>query len=443
MSGLLGTKLRAAVAGTALEEALERSGAPFLDRYRTLPAADFREGTVVEGLARVLATRHEAARFLAGRSSLLDRVRELDARYLERRGRELEAEPGPGAVPDLESFLDELRVLRREETVLAACLDLSGSVSFERVSTFLSIVAETVLRRAVAAARSVSRAAIPLCLIGMGKIGGREFTYYSDLDLLFLYQGEADVISEASRVARRVISYVSTMTPAGVAYAVDTRLRPSGQQGMLVTSFEAFERYQHEKAELWEHLALVRGRAVAGDRELGSAVLDRIRTARRAGDGELWAYAAQMRARVERERARERVGVLDFKTGPGGLMDLDFLAAAGALERSSHLAWPRHPSVPALLRAAAPGAGLEPLLGAYAFLRQVEARVRWVTGRGTDRLVRDDPRSALVAELLGCPSGPGSLRRRIEAARRTVRAAFHRVVEARTIAALGPGSKAP
>ena len=114
-------------------------------------------------------------------------------------------------------------------------------------------------------------------VIGMGKLAGMEFTYHSDLDLIFLTEGGAEAVHEASRIGQRLISYLATMTGAGVAYSVDTRLRPSGRQGTLVTTFSAFERYQCERAQTWEHLAMLRARPVAGATESAQATLDRVR----------------------------------------------------------------------------------------------------------------------------------------------------------------------
>jgi glutamate-ammonia-ligase adenylyltransferase len=126
-------------------------------------------------------------------------------------------------------------------------------------------------------------------VIGMGKIAGREFTYHSDLDLIFLYEGGPEEIARTSRIGQRLISYLSTMTGAGVAYAVDTRLRPSGQQGMLVTSYQGFDQYQCEQAKTWEHLALLRARAIAGDVETAQKLLDRVRrTVIGGGPGRTW-----------------------------------------------------------------------------------------------------------------------------------------------------------
>ena len=110
------------------------------------------------------------------------------------------------------------------------------------MSEYLSIVAEATTRAALALARRELRGADhgAFAVIGMGKIAGREFTYHSDLDLIFLYGGDTE-IDRASRLGQRLISYLTTMTGAGIAYEVDTRLRPSGQQGMLVASFAGYE----------------------------------------------------------------------------------------------------------------------------------------------------------------------------------------------------------
>ena len=282
--------------------------------------------------------------------------RQADAETLRRRATELALSAREEPAGDLETALDALRLLRREETALAACCELGGLAPFELVSEFLSILAEAITARALQLARrgpAASRQAF--AVIGMGKIAGREFTHHSDLDLIFLYEGGPDEVSLASRIGQRLIAYLTTMTGAGIAYAVDTRLRPSGQKGMLVTSFEGFTRYQCETAETWEHLALLRSRPIAGEVAQAGDAFAAIRQHVLRGGGKPWPYLADLRARVERERAREGSGPLAFKTGPGGLMDIDFLAGGGLLERGAR-EFPALPSVAALLACTLPGA---------------------------------------------------------------------------------------
>lgn len=239
-----------------------------------------------------------------------------------------------------------------------------------------------------------------------------------------------------SRVVQRTIAYLGTMTGAGVAYAVDTRLRPSGQQGTLVTSFDAFERYQQERAELWEHLALMRARAIGGESARSDRVLEGVRGALFRARPTPWRYVADVRGRIEQERAREGAAAIDLKTGSGGLVDVEFLAQAGMLERGHERVFPPVPSIPALLRSAQSGPNVDRLLEQYAFLRRVEARARWLAGRGVDRLTRDSGDLAALAELVETGWSGERLWERVASAREAVRAAFVRVIEAETIRAL-------
>src|SRR5262249_38663449 len=338
----------------------------------------------------------------------------------------------------LEAGLAALRVLRREETCLGAVLALGGAVPFEALSAFLSALAEAIAQRALALARR-GRAA-ELSVIGLGKIAGREFTYHSDLDLVFLHEGGPAELAEASRVGQRLISYLTTMTGAGVAYAVDTRLRPSGRQGALVTSLEGFERYQTRQAETWEHLALLRSRAIAGRTQEGQAALDRVRGRSLAAAGAPWPSLAPLRQRVHAERGGESKTAPAIKAGPGGLMDVDFLAEGGVLERCP-AELPPLPAIPALLRAARDGAGAEALLEDYAFLRRVESRARWVAGRAVEAVDLAPPAGPLVAELVAPGLAPGAPGGRLAAPRARMGAPSEAVLAAGPTAALPGGAR--
>ncbi len=435
MSGFA-ERLAAAVAGTPLAERFPTTAAPFLERRRRDAAGARLSAPVLTGLARLLATEPRSAGFMSYRPALLERLAAADASTLATRARELEDADPSQAPQDLEEALDALRLLRREETCLAACLDLGGVASFEDVSGFLSVLAETVTRRAFALASRVLGPSpdAPLCLIAMGKLAGREFTYHSDLDLIFLHAGAAHEAEGPSRMAQRVISYLTTMTGAGVAYAVDTRLRPSGQQGALVTTFDGFERYQIHEAATWEHVALMRARPIAGEVARGEAVLAEVRRQLLQRAEVPWEYLADLRRRVEVERGRELDGSIALKAGRGGLMDVDFLAAGALLERGT-AAFPALPSVAAMLRAVVAGGSVETLLADYHFLRVLEARARWCAGRAVEVLADDEQRPS-VAELFAPGLGVRELLRRIEATRSRVRSAWDAVLAAGSITAL-------
>jgi glutamate-ammonia-ligase adenylyltransferase len=439
MKRSLEERLTDAVAGSDLAKRLPICGAPFLELRSEDPAARALDGRVLTGLARVLASQPKAAGFLSHRPELLERIAHSDAETLIERARELLASSLRTDPDDLEGCLDELRILRRDETCLAACLDLGQVVDFEAVSHFLSIVAETITRLALDLARRSVDPSLPelaFSVIGMGKIAGREFTYHSDLDLIFLYEGGPDEVARVSRIGQRLVAYLSTMTGAGVAYTVDTRLRPSGQQGMLVTSYAGFEQYQCEKAQTWEHLALLRARAIAGGVDAAQAVLDRTRQAVIGAGQDDWAYLADMRARVEAERGGESEGAIPIKTGRGGLMDIDFVAGGGLLERGA-VFLPAVPSVPAMLRAVAGGNRVETLLSDYRTLRVLVARCRWCRSHATEELQTEDESLGIVAELLEPGLAPFELLERVASVRERVRAAYDAVVGAGSIRALG------
>jgi glutamate-ammonia-ligase adenylyltransferase len=425
-------RLCRAVAGTPLAKRLPAAVAPLLERRGDHPALRDLDGAPLRGLARAAAAWPETAVFLSRRTALLERLARADAGSLARRTRELETwrpavEPG-----DLEGALDALRLLRREESCLAGCLHHAGLALFPEVSEFLSVLAETIVREALELARR-SAPGLEFAVVGMGKIAGREFTYHSDLDLIFLYAGGAEQVDAASRVGQRLVSYLTTMTPAGVAYAVDTRLRPSGGQGMLVTSLPAFERYQCEQAQTWEHVAMLRARPIAGSIAAAAATLARVRERVRLRHAPPWPELAEIRTRVEVERGSAAGGV-PFKTGVGGLMDVDFLAGGGLLERAAAL--PTLPGVPALLRAAVRGPRVEAVLAGYELVRRVEASARWIAGRPVERLPTDPTALALVAELAEPGLAGDALLDRIDGVRARVRGAYADVISAGTIAAL-------
>jgi glutamate-ammonia-ligase adenylyltransferase len=433
VTGSFEGRLARVLEGTALLEQLPVVAASFLEQRAKDPAVERLDGPVLEGLARVLATSPEAASYLSRRPALLERIADAGPDLLKLP----EAPAGWPEPSDLETSLDELRIARRDATVIAACADLGGVTPFEEVSAFLSLVAERTVQQALGMAESLQRGtAGGLGVIGMGKIAGRELTYHSDLDLIFLYRGDGPDLQIPSRVAQRLIAYLSTMTGAGVAYAVDSRLRPSGRQGALVTNFSAFEDYQRERAAAWEHMALMRARAIAGEIEAAERHLEAVRAVVRTRGVDPWPGVAHMRQRVEAERGAETQNRIQFKTGRGGIMDVEFLAAGALLESSGTPGEPDWPSVPDMLRHVVRGTRVERLLEGYRFLRLVEARVRWLAGRPVDHFSTAGDVPRLVADLLEPELGPEGLLRRLAEIREATRAAYDEAVGAGSIRAL-------
>jgi glutamate-ammonia-ligase adenylyltransferase len=274
------------------------------------------------------------------------------------------------APDDLEMQMDALRQFQQSAVVHAAAADLAGNAPLMKVSDFLTWTAEQVIRKALQIAwrQLVTRHGRPQCIehgrlrdarfavVAYGKLGGWELGYGSDLDLVFLHDSRSgeqqtngpkvlDNIEFFTRLAQRVINILSIPTTSGVLYQVDTRLRPSGTSGLIVSSIDGFALYQEQQAWTWEHQALLRARPVAGDKE----VADMFRSIRRSvlsrerDKGKLREDIATMRARMREEQ--KRVGEdFDIKLDAGGLTDIEFMVQyavlAHAHENPTLLDWP-------------------------------------------------------------------------------------------------------
>ena len=189
-------------------------------------------------------------------------------------------------------------------------------------------------------------------VLGYGSLGGRELGFGSDLDVVFVYDAPANAMSDgaraldaprwSARLAQKIVALLGAPTGAGRLYDIDVRLRPDGAKGLLVSTIASFEDYQRQRAWTWEHQALVRARAVAGDAAL-CAEFERVRaqTLAQPRDGDkLREDVASMRARMRAELDRSGSGRFDLqrfdlKQGEGGLVDLEFLLQYGVLRGSA------------------------------------------------------------------------------------------------------------
>jgi glutamate-ammonia-ligase adenylyltransferase len=262
-----------------------------------------------------------------------------------RRGREELEHDLSGLVnasTEFESRLDAIRTFRHQEFLRIAIADVAGELDLHEVEAELTLLAETVLNQALSLAYSevAPRFEIPTALklscIAMGRLGAAEMSYNSDLDLIFVYDSEGDAMrgrEVAARVVQKLIAILETRTREGYAYKLDLRLRPSGNQGPLVTSLEGFREYHRQSSAVWERQALVRARVVAGDRALGE-VVEAAREEFVFGRGLATKEVreiAQMRTRMENEIGAESKARLNLKQGRGGLVDVEFVAQMMAL----------------------------------------------------------------------------------------------------------------
>ncbi|WP_449252241.1 bifunctional [glutamate--ammonia ligase]-adenylyl-L-tyrosine phosphorylase/[glutamate--ammonia-ligase] adenylyltransferase [Chitinimonas lacunae] len=230
---------------------------------------------------------------------------------------------------DSEVEMDLLRHFQHQQVFRLVAQDLAGRWPLTQLSDHLSDLADLVLdvtlNRTWAELSKRHRERASFAAIGYGKLGGKELGYGSDLDVIFIYDDpDPDAGELYARLARRVMSWLSTTTPAGSLYEIDLRLRPNGSSGLLVSSLDAFKRYQSDEAWVWEHQALTRARFAAGDEELGRRfeVVRRELLAQRRDPQRLAEEVVKMRERMlVTHPALEH----DVKHRRGGLVDVEFI----------------------------------------------------------------------------------------------------------------------
>ncbi|PLY02169.1 MAG: bifunctional [glutamate--ammonia ligase]-adenylyl-L-tyrosine phosphorylase/[glutamate--ammonia-ligase] adenylyltransferase [Desulfuromonas sp.] len=288
--------------------------------------------------------------------SLVSRSYATPFKDLEEMEKELEARLFEAT--DYERELEALRRYRNEEFLRISLNDVEGHTPQGEKTYQLSCLAIACLRAAFNIARNelIPRYGLPyvmdedgvrkkagFCIVGMGKLGGMELNYHSDLDIIFIYQGEGKTVPTDgtdperfkelsnqqyfSRLAQRIISVLTLATQDGSVYQIDTRLRPSGNQGPLVTSRKAFAEYHASTAQLWERQALTKALVVSGPKKMRCELQSFIRSL--AYDAPLEEDIAtdiiRLRDRMEKEIARESSETLNLKTGRGGMVDVEFL----------------------------------------------------------------------------------------------------------------------
>jgi glutamate-ammonia-ligase adenylyltransferase len=312
---------------------------------------------------------------------------------------------------DMEERMDALRRFKNAEVLRLAAAFWTNQMPVETLLPQLSDLAQLTLQTALAwveaemqrrhgSVRTGNGQVAPFIVIALGKLGGREMGLASDLDLVYLYDASLDTESDGAlplpapiwfaRLGQRLIHILSTLTRAGLLYQIDMRLRPSGQSGPLVTTLEAFSRYQHESAWTWEHQALTRARWVAGDGELG-ARFTRLRAeilSRPRHPEQLVEDVRSMRQRIYRSKTIAQ-DAFHLKLSPGGLTDIEFLvqfAMLGACSRQPTLCQDTGTAagIAALTRAGIWNAERGAVLGqAWRLYRQEENR-RWLNLQGNE-----------------------------------------------------------
>jgi glutamate-ammonia-ligase adenylyltransferase len=400
-------------------EALARLAAATGDRQELLlRLADDREGR--RALLALLGSSRAFASALAVHPSWLENVlgvvgvaRVASCRELRARLRGMLS-----ATRDRAGRLAVLRRFRRRETLVIAARDFCGRADLDAVTAGISAVAEATVAEALEIARAETGCtASRLAVLALGKLGGAELNYSSDIDLIFVSAGPD---RRESELAEELLRQLSEPAEEGVAYRVDMRLRPEGSAGTLVWELEPALAYYRERARPWERQALIKCRPIAGDPETGCRFMVGV-------EDFVWrpglttaqvARACQLRSEMERAAGSGRDGV-EVKSGPGGIRDVEFAVQILQLAHGAAHPQVRHGGTLTALAALEECGLIDPprarsLRSGYEFLRRVEHCLQTMDELALHEVPADPLARAALARRLGYGGSPESARREFE-----------------------------
>jgi len=362
---------------------------------------------ILKLLASLFGMSEFLSKIFIGHPELLDSMITRGYAYLQKERATMGAELDAllAQADDFEEQLDAMRRYRHEEFLRIGINDIYGKMKQPEVALQLTDLAEVCLAAACRmAAADLSRFGRPIvfeedgckheasfAVLGMGKLGGYELNYHSDLDIIYIYDGQGTTDGEKSitnreyfaKLGQKIISVLTTQTREGYVYKIDTRLRPSGNAGPLVTSLESFQNYHATEAQIWERQALTKARLILGPPELKSAVEAVIESTVYGGGAEAMVRSEihRLRMRMENELARESAGSYNIKTGRGGMVDVEFIVQF--LQLSNGFVFPEVRSCNTLTALEAmqrldilAGDDFRALDEGYRFLRRLENRLR-------------------------------------------------------------------
>ncbi|TFW08306.1 bifunctional [glutamate--ammonia ligase]-adenylyl-L-tyrosine phosphorylase/[glutamate--ammonia-ligase] adenylyltransferase [Oxalobacteraceae bacterium OM1] len=288
----------------------------------------------LDRVVRMMAASDWAAKYLTQHPILLDEL--LDDRSLKAAPdwtafaaevqRQLDAYDG-----DTEHQMNVLRDLHHAQLFRLLAQDLEGALTVERLADHLSALADVLVGATIRAVwRTIHnrhREEPLFAVVAYGKLGGKELGYASDLDVIFLYDDpDQEAPALYAKLAQRFITWMTSHTPSGILFDIDIALRPDGASGLLVSSVNAFEKYQANSAWLWEHQALTRARYCAGDAAIG-ARFEAIREAvlRQQRDPDVLRREVLAMRKKLHDAHPNRSELFDLKHDAGGMIDIEFI----------------------------------------------------------------------------------------------------------------------
>ncbi len=307
----------------------------------------------------------------------------------------------PAEVDGVVDAARRLRRWKRRGLFRIAARDLLGASDLPTVGRELAALADVCLGEALL----IARPEVPLAIIAMGKLGGRELNYASDVDVLFVHDGDSRL---AERAARTLLGVMSTPGVDGLVFRTDADLRPEGRAGALTRSVEGFAAYYERWAQTWEFQALIKARRVAGDRALGTRFIELTEPYvwPEVLDASAIREIQAMKGRAEQELRKRGLEEREVKRGRGGIRDVEFSVQLLQLVHGRHDPSLRSANTLDALDALSAGAYVDAadaaeLRGAYCFLRTVEHRLQLVDEQQTHTLPATVEARMRLARVLG------------------------------------------
>ena len=343
-----------------------------------------------------------------------------------------------------ESQLNALKRLHRRELLRIGAQDILGHADVAAATFQLSLLADAVIDAALQiATRQMNEkfgwsAQIPFCVVGLGKLGGSELNYSSDIDVIFVYAEERDADDRGNpgaheyftRLAERLIRHLTQLTDEGYLYRVDVRLRPEAGAGPLVRSMESYTAYYESRGEMWERQMLIKARPVAGDKALGREFLKNLEpfVYPRSFMTSPAASVARIKARIEATVGDEA----NVKLMPGGIRDIEFIVQTLQLLNGGRNPAVRERNTIKAINALGDAGHLttgerRDLESAYAFFRMVEHRLQTMLNTQTHTLPSDDQALGVLGRRCGIAS-VGEMRGTLVRHLTSVRRIFNRVL---------------
>ncbi len=349
-----------------------------------------------------------------------------------------------------------LRRVRRREMVRIAWRDLSGWSDLAETMADLSAFADACIDQTLSLLYrwQCSECGIPTCsdgsrqklvVLGMGKLGGQELNFSSDVDLIFAYpasgetRGGVAVINNEEffvRLCRRLIKIIGETTSDGIVFRVDLNLRPYGESGPLVMSFDAMETYYQDQGREWERYALIKARVAAGDKKAGARLLERLKPFiyRRYLDFGVFESLRHMKQKISLEVKRKGLAN-NIKLGPGGIREIEFFGQVLQLIRGGVSPALQESGIQKTMKALAleniiPQNVCGELTEAYAFLRNIENRLQAFADQQTHELPSDPVAKTRLAASMGFADS-GAFFRCLESYRENVHDHFNKLLQAK------------